>query len=246
EGTRILNDMLPNSAMSNGALEVLGYEPALLFRTSEFHRHATGGEPDPAHLPPVYALLRLGTVVALRKEEVRSRPAVEVEPPLARLALYGEYEYAASRDAALARLGSPAFDFRRSVVLEEAPSPRPTAAGGAGVARVVAESTDRLEIEVSVPAPALLLVTDAWHPFWRAESSPGSAQARYAVIPADGMLRAVPLAAGVHRFRMEYRIPGFEVARAVSAAAWALWLGAAVFLRRGGRIAFPFARPRDR
>jgi hypothetical protein len=86
-----------------------------------------------------------------------------------------------------------------------------------------------------LPAPAILLVTDAWHPFWRAESLPGSAQSRYDVLPADGMLRAVPLAAGAHRFRMEYRIPGFAAACGVSAIAWALWLAVVAFPRRGAR-----------
>jgi hypothetical protein len=224
EDTRVLNTVLPNSAMSNGTLEVLGYEPALLRRTSDFHRRMVLGDAEHDTLPRTSALLRLGTVVADGGEEVVSRRANE--PPLPRLALYGRYEYAASREAGLEELASPAFDFRETVLLEEVPSPRPEAAGASGTARIVVESTDLLEIEASVPAPAILLVTDAWHPFWQAKALTGSAQDRYDVLPADGMLRAVPLSAGMHRFRMEYRIPGFSTARVVSTVAWAFWLAA--------------------
>jgi hypothetical protein len=224
---RVLNAVLPNSAMTNGTLEVLGYDPTVLRRTSDFHRLVSAADdPEYENISPLYALLRLGTVVAPRGERVMSRRARE--RPLPRLALLGEYEYAESREGLLRKLTAPGFDFRSRVLLERVPDPRPVAAGAAGEARVVSESTDHLEIEANVPAPAVLLITDAYHAFWTAGES-------YEVLPANGMLRAVPLAAGRHRIRLEYRVPGFGVARALSGAAWLLWIGLAVREARRAR-----------
>jgi hypothetical protein len=91
-----------------------------MVRTSDFHQELTLA---------MSALLRVGTIVAL---ENKGTGSPEVEPPLPRLALYGSQEYASSPDAALAKLRSPGFDFRRSVILETIPSPRPAPEGAAG------------------------------------------------------------------------------------------------------------------
>ncbi len=44
-------------------------------------------------------------------------------------------------------------------------------------------------------------------------------------MPADYILRAVPLQAGHHRLRMVYAPSAFPEGVAVSALAWTLWLG---------------------
>jgi hypothetical protein len=138
------------------------------------------------------------------------------------------------RTEILARLAAPDFDFRRRVLLEGACDPLPEPGGAAGRAAVVEESTDHMIVEAEVSAPALLLITDAYHPFWTAESLPGSAQAKYEILPANWALRAVPLQAGRHRIRLEYRVPGLGAAMTVSllAAVALIVLGAAVVFRR--------------
>src|SRR6185312_2814420 len=96
-----------------------------------------------------------------------------------------------------------------------------------GSARIVAETPDSLTIEADAASPALLLITDPYSRDWRAVALAGSAQARYDLLPADYILRAVPLAAGRHRLRIEYAPPSFRIGLILSVLAGLGWLGAA-------------------
>ena len=78
-------------------------------------------------------------------------------------------------------------------------------------------------------APSLLLITDAYARGWRALALPGSAQARYEVMPANYCLRVIPLAAGHHLLRVEYSPSGYRLGKAVSIAAWAVFLALVIF-----------------
>jgi len=98
---------------------------------------------------------------------------------------------------------------------------------------LVDSSSDSLTIEADVSSPSLLLVTDAYSSGWRALPLPGSIQSQYQILPADVCLRAVPLAAGHHRFRMEYSPLGFRIGKWLTLASIALFAGClSVVLRR--------------
>jgi uncharacterized membrane protein YfhO len=106
-----------------------------------------------------------------------------------------------------------------------------------GTARVVEESSDSLTIEADAKTPSLLLVTDLYSRDWRAVALAGSSQASYRIMPANYVLRAVPLAAGRHRLRMEYVPHSLRLGLFVSLAAWlAWWAGAAGILSRRRRL----------
>ena len=94
-----------------------------------------------------------------------------------------------------------------------------------GTVKLLESSTDCLNIEADTGAPALLLITDAYSRGWRALALPGSAQARYEVMPANYCLRVIPLAAGHHLLRVEYSPLGFRIGKVVSIAArWRVFL----------------------
>jgi hypothetical protein len=242
---RILNTVLSNSAMATGALDIGGFDPGTLRRYAEFVAATQGADPEAADqylrirfVPRTYAMLRVK--YAAGPEEGRIVLRRVPEPPFPRLSLWNRYEVRADRDEALARLVSPDFDFRNTLLLERAPDPLPDPERGEGTVRLLDESTDHLSVEARLPAPAILLITDAYHPHWRARSLPGSAETTYDVIPANRVLRAIPLSAGRHRIRLEYSIPGFMRATTVSAIAWiALLAGGGVKLRRS----LAYARP---
>jgi uncharacterized membrane protein YfhO len=98
-----------------------------------------------------------------------------------------------------------------TVVLESDPQPVPTAGSSDGAARVVSETTDAVEIEADLPGSRVLLITDAYSAGWHAVALSGAIQPTYEVMPADYCLRAVPLTAGHHHFRLEYRPGGWGV-----------------------------------
>ena len=127
----------------------------------------------------------------------------------------------------------PNFDPRKKIILESAPFPaagEPVRGTANGTASVTASSTDWLEISAEVSKPELLLITDNYSAGWRAVAEPDSSQRRYALLPADYVLRSIPLAAGKHRLRVEYAPAAFRVGVWISLLAWVCF-GAAVLRR---------------
>ena len=218
---RILNLFNPNSAMSLGVHDMWGYDASVVRRYAEFIAWTQDVNPDKAtqyvkftRFDPLYAMLRLRYLFALRenKFQVAEAPA----PPLPPVQLVSNYRLLQDRDAIFDTLHSAAFDPTREVILESEPEPKPLPSENAGTARIVATSTDALTIEADVVQPSILLITDTFTASWRAIALPGSAQANYQLLPANYVLRAVPLAAGHHRLRVEYASQAFEIGKWIS------------------------------
>jgi len=64
----------------------------------------------------------------------------------------------------------------------------------------------------------------------------GSVQQKYNLMPADYILRAVPLAAGHHHLRVVYAPPSFPIGIALSVVAWATWLGLLIWTWKTKRL----------
>jgi hypothetical protein len=226
---RILNPLNHNSAMSMGLNDVWGFDPGVVRRYAEFVTWTQGGDPNNAtqyvgfnKLGRELAMLRLQYAVVPTEKGLQI--AKSEHEPLPRVLLVSDYVVRKDRDAIFKELGAEDFDFRKKVVLEEEPSPKPDPDGAAGSVKIVREGTDFLEIEADLPAPAILLVTDCWTPAWRAAPLPGSSQQRYDVTPADYTLRGVLLAAGRHKFRLEYAPWSYRTGALLSLVASAAWL----------------------
>jgi hypothetical protein len=241
DGCRVLNTYNSNVSILLAASDLWGYDPFVVRRYAEFMTWSQGDNPDEATihvtfktLDPLYALLRLRYGLFFRDQNlsVVDAPA----KPLPHVSLVSRYRVLPGRDAIFAAMRAEDFDPWREVLLEREPDPRPAPDAPAGSARIVEETTDALTIEADAPAPAILLITDVWTPAWRATALAGGAQTHYDVLPADYIVRAVPLAAGHHRLRVEYAPRAFAIGAWISvlalivyAAAW-IWLLAA---RRG-------------
>jgi hypothetical protein len=235
---RILNLRTPNTAMSMGALDLWGYDPSVARRYAELVHWSEGGDPRQAtqyqafeRFHRLLSMLRLKYVVAFEANRMTILP-VPAEP-LRRLELIGAYQVRHGREEILQALAAPSFDPRREVVLEEEPRPAPAGAAHPGRAAVVREGTDFVDIEADLGAAAVLLITDAWTPGWRAVSQEGAA--RYELVPANYALQAVALGPGHHRLRLEYAPGAFRAGAAISLLAWAAWGAAAGMLWRAGR-----------
>jgi hypothetical protein len=206
---RIMNVANPNSAMLIGAQDMWGYEATVVRRYAEFMTWSQGGDPDQAmsyvkfvRYDPLFAMLRLRFIFGQRGNELEIGDAPDA--PMAHLQLISRYRVLPERNAIFDALRSYTFDPAHEVILESEPEPKPSAGENPGTARIVAASTDALEIEADVAQPSILLITDAFSPSWRAVALSGSAQAKYQLLPANYILRAVPLAAGHHHLRVEY------------------------------------------
>ena len=80
-----------------------------------------------------------------------------------------------------------------------------------------------MEITAEAPKNAILLITDTYSKHWHATALAGSSQQKYEIMPGDYLLRAIPLAAGTHRLRLEYRLSGFVAGAWISLAAVAFY-----------------------
>lgn len=222
---RMLNPRNANSAMLVGASDIWGSDPGVVRRYAEFMTWSQGGTPDQAtqyvpftRLDPLYAMLRLR--YALVPDEHRVRVIEALQPPMDQVHVVTRYQVVTDRDAIFSVMRSGSFDPRREVILEREPVPRPVASEHIGTAQVVASSTDWIEIAAEVASPSVLVITEVYTPAWRAVALPGSSQERYELMPANYILRAVPLAAGRHRLRVEYAPAAFTVGTWVSVIAW--------------------------
>jgi len=124
-------------------------------------------------------------------------------------------------------------------LLESSPSPAPVESGDPGSVRVTGFSTDYLTIEADLKQPAVLLMTDLYTPAWKAVALPGSVQAQYELVPANYILRAVPLGAGHHHLRVEYMPREYKTGKWISIFSWLAFFGAAGVALRGSKRSEP-------
>lgn len=202
-----------NAALSHDLDDVLGFNPV----RSAAYANLVGAEdiaalPNQRRFPPAFPSYRaeLADILGLRFIVTRGaltavdRRAREADFPLAGTA--GDiriYENpralprvwiaptAMETPADLATSGFPAGLDPRRTVLIEGPVPRPRSAGG--TARILAYGHDRVQIETRTTEGGILVLADAWHPWWVARISGRETPIRRAF----GLVRAVEIPAGL-------------------------------------------------
>jgi len=245
---RVLDPAVPNNGFFLGAPDLWGNDPGPLSRYAEFMAYTQGGDPDNVSqnlkiraFPPVYTMLRFRYAFTISDDAIHVRESDE--KPMALAQLISSYRVIPGRDALFSELTSPSFDPRQTVLLESAPDPAPVPAENPGTVRILGVTPDSLTVEAEVASPALLLITDPYSRDWRARPLGDGGQKSYDILPANYILRAIPLAAGHHKILVEYVPAGFRLGIGVSIAAWLLWLILAFRLGKATNIHPPHARP---
>ena len=102
-----------------------------------------------------------------------------------------------------ARVAAPAFDPERQIVTSALPAGYvPSgAASCAGDILWRARAPERLALTVTLEQPCVLVLSELDYPGWRATVDGQRAE----IVRANGLLRAVPLAAGEHEVEMVFR-----------------------------------------
>ena len=225
---RILDLNRSNNGYLLGKSEISGDNPSALRRYGEFMNFIQSENPDhatqylPFHrLDSLYTLLRLRYVIWVVGD---SYHVVEnIPPPMPRLSLIANQQVVPSRDTLFAALRKPTFDPTKTVLLETPARPAPTM-GTTGTVRLLSDQADDLEIEADIDHPVLLLVTDLYARGWSARPAAGSAQKSYEILPADYILRAIPLTAGHHHLHMVYSPVTVPIGLTLSVGSWIVWL----------------------
>jgi hypothetical protein len=251
---RILDLIVPQTGADNGFLagapDIWGNDPFVSRRYAEFITATQGDNPDQAtqyisefkSVPPIYAILRCRYVMRVGRDRLgHEQPGIyEGAPhPLAQAQLLSDYRVRHGRNDVFRTMAAADFDPGRTVVLESEPEPRPVPNPQPGTVRVSNPSPDEILVEADLATPAVLLITDPYSRDWRAVALAGSVQSSYSVLPADYVLRGIPLAAGHHHLLVEYAPPSFRIGLAISGAALLAWIAAAAVLRSRARRTEP-------
>ena len=220
--------------------DVWGYAPLTLKRYTEFMAFTQGQPPEGAdqyvefsRFHPLYAMLRWRYAFLANKDGDRVLTGNAVMP---QLQLIQEYRAISGRDEILQAMDSPSFDPRQQVILETEPNLVPQPSTEKGTVTLIDSSANQLTVEADLPHPAILLITDAYSNGWRARPLDGSAQPTYDVLPANYVLRAIPLLQGHHHIRIEYRRSGFGWERGYPSCLWPASLVATALCVRRSRL----------
>jgi len=234
-----------NAPMTGGIDSIWGYDPIVLRRYVQFMVYCQNYEGKHTHVnelvdssipiqgaPEIFAMLRCRAVMLVDRGQAI---VAELPEPMLRLHLIHSAEIVPGRNASFRRMSAPGFDPRTLVLLEKEPEITPT--GSDGYAEVVHETTDEIEIKATAKQPTILLMTDAYSTGWRVRALPDSSQSDYQVMPANWVLRAVPLKAGTHHFIMEYRPAEYVAGKWISIVSLPLYLVGLglVFTRRSNK-----------
>ncbi|MGQ9786672.1 MAG: YfhO family protein [Anaerolineae bacterium] len=131
-----------------------------------------------------------------------------VTDPFPRAWVVHQLEVVRDRVPALQRISQDEFDLRRTAVvahpLEIAP---PTYPVEGSRAQVTFFSAEALELEVQAVADGLLVLSEIDYPGWHASVDGQPAQ----TVTANGVLRGIPITAGLHRVRIWYAPVSFQI-----------------------------------
>ncbi len=248
---RTLNLINPASAIELKSEGVWGYDPFVLKRYAEFVAFTQNLSPDRASQnvqftqnTPLLALLRARLAfVPGDNGTVRVQP---LQDPLPRFFVVASHRVLKGRDEIFAEMTKPGFNPRSEVLLEQEPVLAPDPGAGQYSIRLLNMSTDHWTLEVSTQYSAFLVMTDAYSKDWRVRSLPDSVQVSYELLPAYHAFRAIPLAPGTHRIRIEYSPSGFGLGvklTLASLAAAGLFLFVPCFRDVAARITAVRERP---
>ena len=162
--------------------------PFVLNRIEE--RIVTPGSPRAAELAANALVVTDGGVLTLPKA-------------LPRVRLFSRYEVLPGEQA-LSRVLDPTFDASATVVLAQAPRRPVPPTADPGLARIIVDSGDRIEVQVEASSASVLLLADTYHSGWRASLDGVDVP----ILAANYAFRAVTVGPGSHRVVWEFRHPG--------------------------------------
>ena len=208
---RIFDMAMSNYPLLTGLNDMWGYDSTALLRyaqliayTQDTRVEYTMTEFAFQWFHPGYAMLRCEYIV-----DSRGAGAIvhRFSNPAPRAMLIDNYAVITDQEARYRLLADPAFNPRERVLLESEPLPKPARGGASGTVSIEDETTDAFVIDVETPDSAILLLTDSYAADWRVSPIAPGQQSVYTILPANHCLRAIPLAAGKHQFRIEYVPP---------------------------------------
>jgi hypothetical protein len=190
------------------------------------------GQFNPAEIPHNNFLKVAGVKYILMPSGEGRVELVENFGALDRAFIVHDYTVAKDDSVAITLLKDPAFDASKRVILNEEPALAPAPAdstGTSGVESMVYKARS-VEIGASLGSPGILVLSDNWVPYWRAEIDGKPAP----IHRANGTFMAVSVPAGRHQVNFIFHSGPYQTGKTVTLAALGL---IAVTLSASGGLA---------
>ena len=182
----------------------------------------------------IFRMVRAGLVLNIDPKQ----PVIGLADPMRVANLIGDCTVISDREQLLRQLTSPAFIPTLKVFLESEPAIKPAGSNDPGTVRITGQTTDSMELQADVKSPAILLITNNYSKGWRVvPTEPSPPQQEYQMMPANGTLQAIPLAAGRHQLRVEYAPLAFRIGAWVSGISLIAYLAAIALQVKNSRRA---------
>ena len=233
---RVVGDFVENNVEPWG-LDIWGYSPMTPRRSMEFISRTQGVSLDDYitrvrvfhQYPPALSILRLRYALMDEGDHLGIYPIPLPEMP--RIQFLDRWRVVPDAAASLEAVTAPGFNPEKETVLEEAPpfsislNRKPIQVSLA----VKDVSSDCLEIEAKVDRPGVLVLGDNFQKGWKVVSAADSFLRKYRIVPADYLLRGIPLESGNHHFYMVYRPMEFIIGKWISLFTAVLLVGVLIF-----------------
>ena len=216
------------TAPSNGGYRVACYEPLVPSGWPALDKVLTGKPSLGATLFDLDPVEHATFYDVAGVQRILGREVIENPDALPRAYLSASYRVV-SQDEAFAQLRDGAVDFQRQVLLERAPGFPTLSQAPIQAAEITGYAPERVVVEVVSPGPALLVLSDSYHPGWRATVDGQPVE----ILRANGLYRAVEISEGSHEVVFEY-VPGrLRLGGVLSLASFGVLVG--VWFTAGGR-----------
>lgn len=212
-----------------------GYESFRLRRYDAFVQFSTGKDStliDPTlrieKTSPLFGLLRCKYLFDEGKVKLLPYDA------LPRLLLAPQWKVLNNKRKVLSHLKSQTFNPRKIVLLESRPqfTERANNIPVINSVTLLDSSADWLDIEATVNKKYILLITDTYAKDWKVSPYADSSQQKYEVMPADYVIRGIPLSPGKHHFRLQYAPHAFRIGGYISLMSLIIYTLTALFFSR--------------
>jgi hypothetical protein len=150
---------------------------------------------------------------------------------LPRMFVAGQYEQAKNKDEVISRLMMPDFNPGRTVLLYTDPELTTGADSVAGTANITRFDCNEITARVEMTAPGLLVLTENYHPDWKAYDNGKPVP----VLQAYHTFRAIPLQPGQHEVVFRYDPKYYQAGGALSLIAGLFLIGTLVVAWAGTR-----------
>jgi len=240
---RVLNAAFSNAGVARRVEDAYGYDPVMLLRYAEFLAAGQGlrtehldWAPQLNRIAAGFGLVRVNNIF---HNQADGSPTVSpLQSQMPRIQLVSQWQLKRPEEIIPIVANDANFDPREVVLLESTPNPQPVASKSPGQARLLRMSFETLEIEADVASPSILLISDCFAVGWHvAAMDSNPPQSEYEILPADYVLRGIPMTRGKHHILVFYRAPGLIWGLVLTLTTLAAMIVTALILRRrSGRM----------